>query len=299
MTSGGVTSWYTAFRVREKESVVPVCVFADTLIEDEDLYRFLCESTASLAGVPLSSSLRDLLRIIPDVRKSLTRRLFLKRLSRQAQEEIPNLVWLMDGRNPWEVFRDVRFVGNSRTAPCSHKLKQDVCRKYVESQYLSEDVILYVGIHYSESERFHGKGGTGGIKDRWMPYRTLSPLCDPPYFSTAEVHDELRKQGLTLPRLYDMGFSHNNCGGFCVKGGHSSFRRLLEVFPDRYKYHEGREEREIKFLGKDVSILRSRKGGKVTPLPLRRLRLSEESGEVCEAEVSGEGGCGCFFDEIG
>jgi hypothetical protein len=37
-------------------------------------------------------------------------------------------VVVADGRTPWQVFADQRFVGNSRIAPCSAFLTQRPCR---------------------------------------------------------------------------------------------------------------------------------------------------------------------------
>ena len=48
-------------------------------------------------------------------------------------------------------------------------------------------------------------------------------------------------EGLQLPRLYSMGFAHNNCGGFRIKAGRASFANLLRRMPERYARHEQQE----------------------------------------------------------
>ena len=74
MFSGGIGSWAAAKRVvNENGSEETVLMFADTLIEDADLYRFLREGAANVGG---------------------------------------QLVVLTEGRTPFQVFRDVRFLGN-------------------------------------------------------------------------------------------------------------------------------------------------------------------------------------------
>jgi 3'-phosphoadenosine 5'-phosphosulfate sulfotransferase (PAPS reductase)/FAD synthetase len=51
MFSGGVGSWAAARRVVEKHGTEDlVLLFADTLIEDEDTYRFLREAAANVGG---------------------------------------------------------------------------------------------------------------------------------------------------------------------------------------------------------------------------------------------------------
>ena len=98
--SGGIGSWMTAKRVIEKHGKENVILlFTDTLIEDEDLYRFIDETVAEM-----------------DV----------------------EYVRIEDGRTPWEVFKDVRWLGNSRLAQCSHILKQDTADKWIKERFKEE-----------------------------------------------------------------------------------------------------------------------------------------------------------------
>ena len=102
---------------------------------------------------------------------------------------------------------------------------------------------------------------------------------------------ELEGEGIKQPRLYEMGFPHNNCGGFCIKAGQAHFKRLLEVMPERFAYHERKELELAAYLGKNVSILKDRRGGKTRPLTLKALRERVEcGGEIDEHDW---GGCGC------
>ena len=79
MFSGGLGSWRAAKRVAAEYGTANlVLLFADTRMEDPDLYRFLHEAAADVGG---------------------------------------ELVVIAEGRTPWEVFTDVRFLGNSRVDP--------------------------------------------------------------------------------------------------------------------------------------------------------------------------------------
>ena len=92
-----------------------------------------------------------------------------------------------------------------------------------------------------------------------------------------------------------MGFPHNNCGGFCVKAGQAHFKHLLEQMPERYAYHENKEQELRSYLDKDVAILRDRRGGTTKPLTLKDLRLRlVNDGEVDPYDW---GGCGCFSED--
>jgi hypothetical protein len=248
MFSGGTGSWAAARRVVERHGTGGlVLLFADTLIEDEDLYRFVDEAAADVGG---------------------------------------ELVRVADGRDPWQVFFDRRFLGNTRVDLCSRILKRELLRGWLEANTDPASTTVHLGIDWTEVHRL------GALRTRYEPWRAEAPLADPPYLLKAQIHAELEAHGVALPRLYGMGFAHNNCGGFCVKAGQGQFERLLRRMPDRYAYHERREQELREFLGKDVAILRDRRGGGVRPLTLRefRERLERDPSLFDPLEV---GGCAC------
>jgi hypothetical protein len=109
-----------------------------------------------------------------------------------------------DGRTPFEVFAAQRFLGNSRLAPCSLALKQRPARQWLQEHADPADTVLYVGIDWSETRRIPA------IERGWAPWTVRFPMCDPPYVSKQDMLDAARAAGLTPPRLYELGFSHNN-----------------------------------------------------------------------------------------
>jgi hypothetical protein len=225
--SGGIGSFSAAQRVAEKYGTGRmVLLFADTLVEDPDLYRFLIDS-GKYFGIK------------------------------------PTVV--ADGRTPFEVFWDQRFLGNSRIAPCSHVLKQRPCRDWLDNHQDRADTVLYIGIDWSESRRIPS------IEKGWSPWRTQYPMCDKPYLSKDEMLDSARSSGIEPPRLYEDGFKHNNCGGVCVRAGQKHWALLLRTHPDRFLKAERQEQKIRSELG-DVAILRIRTGGVSRPLTLRELR---------------------------
>jgi 3'-phosphoadenosine 5'-phosphosulfate sulfotransferase (PAPS reductase)/FAD synthetase len=186
--SSGVGSWVAAKRVVEKHGVEnTVLLFTDTGIEDEDNYRFLHEAAANI-GAPLHIT--------------------------------------ADGRTPWDVFKDQRWIGNSRVAPCSHILKQATARKWLDEHDPGKTATLYVGIDWSEIHR------VAAIEKGWSPRKVSAPLCDAPYLDKRDMIAMAESEGLKPPRMYGMGFSHANCGGFCVRGGKGHFAVLLRSFTD-------------------------------------------------------------------
>ncbi|MBR8661144.1 hypothetical protein [Brevibacillus sp. NL20B1] len=250
MYSGGIGSWAAAKRVVQrygKENVI--LLFTDTLIEDEDLYRFLDETAAEMGC---------------------------------------EFVRIADGRTPWEVFRDVRFIGNSRVAPCSHKLKQEVSRKWIEEHFKPDECVIYLGIDWTEAHRI------AAPKKNWLPYRVEFPMAEEPYVTKEEMLAELEAIGIRRPRLYEMGFAHNNCGGFCVRAGQGHFANLLNKMPERFAEHEAKEEEMRQFLGKDVSILKRTVKGEKQTYTLRQLREDIERDQ--QIDMFDIGGCGCFVN---
>jgi 3'-phosphoadenosine 5'-phosphosulfate sulfotransferase (PAPS reductase)/FAD synthetase len=248
--SGGIGSWATAKRVIEKQGKENVILlFTDTLIEDADLYRFLDE-TSSEMNVPL--------------------------------------IKIADGRDVWEIFKDKKYLGNSRIAPCSHYLKQKPAKKWIEENYKPNECILYLGIDWTEAHR------TNSPLKNWHPYSLYFPMCDEPYLSKEDMLKMLDNAGIKRPRLYDLGFSHNNCGGFCVRAGQGHFINLLNKLPEMYLYHENKEQELREYLKKDVSILSKTKNKVKKPFTLKELRISN----IDELDLFDIGGCGCFVDDL-
>lgn len=291
--SGGLGSWATAKRVVAKEGKEDVILmFTDTLIEDKDLYRFLIETSAELFDIAADDLARST-KYIPEVGHETMseRRAYLLELARRTRERIPQFVWIADGRDPWEVFKDVRWIGNSRIAQCSHKLKQDMSATYLKENFPDpESAILYLGIDWTEEHR------TKAPRRNWSPYEVRFPMCEEPLVDKNDVQKELEKIGIELPELYKLGFSHNNCGGFCVRAGQGHFANLLKQKPELYAYHEEKEEEMRQFLEKDVTILKKQKKKVRYNLSLKELReqLQKDASKVDMTDI---GGCGCFVDD--
>jgi len=191
---------------------------------------------------------------------------------------------ISDGRDIWQVFRDERSLGNSRADPCSKILKRELSRKWLEANRDPADTVMVLGFDWTEMHRFERAAAA------WAPWQVDAPMTRPPYRMKAEMLADLQARGIAPPRLYGMGFEHNNCGGGCVKAGIGHFTRLLQVFPSRYAEWEANEEGIRQFLDKDVSILR-RQGERMT---LRDLRLRLQSGWNDQTVLWDVGGCACF-----
>ena len=113
--SGGMVSFFTAERVIETHGRDDVTLlFADVLMEDEDLYRFLDESSDYL-GVPITR--------------------------------------ICVGLNPWELFEKEGMIGNSRSPLCSVKLKREPLDLWRRQHCMELDTTIYVGLDWTETHR--------------------------------------------------------------------------------------------------------------------------------------------------
>lgn len=282
MFSSGGGSWAAAQRVADEHGTDDLwLVFADVSIEDEDNYRFLIEAAASIFDVTLPPWWHR-----PWKGRAHTR---AQRMRNRLARLLPRLVWLRDGRHPFEVFRDDRFLGNTRLANCSKYLKQKPSREWLEANCDPASTVVYLGIDWSEEHRI-----PANVKG-YLPWVTAYPLCEAPYDDKPTILAALRERRIEPPRLYAQGFSHANCGGGCVRAGQGQFAHLLMVNPERYAWWESEEEKTRQHLGKDVAILRDRTGGTLTPLTLRAFRERHED-EPAQTDMFDIGGCGCFSE---
>lgn len=192
---------------------------------------------------------------------------------------------LSDGRDIWQVFTDTRFMGNSRVDPCSKMLKREVFRKYLAAAWPDHSqVTLYYGIQEHEQHRIIA------LRERYAPYPVEAPLIA--LGTTKEqMAVTLDQIGIAIPRLYDLGFEHNNCGGFCVKTGQRQMAHLLKVLPERYRRHEQQQEALFAEIGPHGFIRKTTKG-EMHYLSLKQFREMLEAGE--KPQLFQDGACACF-----
>jgi hypothetical protein len=203
-------------------------------------------------------------------------------------------VVVQEGRNIHQVYVDEHILGNNRVAPCSKRLKQEPARNWMEENHPDPSTVtVHIGIDWTEEHRVEGN------RKGWAPYTVEAPLMEKPLLSKPDMLAALRVEGIEPPRLYAMGFAHANCGGFCCRMGHAQAALLLKVLPERYAYHERKEQEFREKFGKDVSFLRDRTGGESTPLTLRTLRERIERQGSLAFDKFDLGGCGCFTPEEG
>lgn len=289
MYSGGICSWATAQRVIEKYGIEnAIFLFADTIVEHDDLYRFLIQSIAVLIGVSVPECAFVKL---PSFRHINARKEALNIIRKEAMRELPNLVWLSEGRTPWDVFQDVRFIGNSQTDPCSKILKRVLLNKWRKDNCDPKETITYFGLDWTEIHRLDK------VRKMHAGWECEAPMADPPLLHKGQMVELALKYGVSPSTQYSRGVNHDNCGGFCCKAGQAAFGLLLQNDRDYYLYNEELEAKTRALVG-DFSILKDRrgvsKGAEVKPLTLKQLRVKLETGQ--EIDRDDWGGCGCALE---
>lgn len=289
MFSGGVGSWAAGKRVVKARGSAEgvVLLFTDTMVEDDDLHRFLDEAAESV-GAPL--------------------------------------VKIADGRTPFDVFHDMRWIGNSRVAHCSAELKQKPAREWIEANCDPDRVTIHVGIDWTEIHRMRavhaGYAHRGKCSDRdacrslfdedgrrpgpgcrnllAQPWSVNAPLTDAPLVAKGSIIDSLKREGIEVPRMYREGFPHNNCGKQgCVRGGKDYWKHYLLMRPEEYLDTERREEELREEIGSQASILTETVNGEERRLPLAEIRRRAEAQPSLFDGQEGQdwGGCGCMMDD--
>lgn len=243
--STGLGSALTVEKVRERygdESVV--IVFMDTLMEDDDNYRFMEDMKKRWDGI--------------------------------------EFIVLTEGRTPYEIAEAERAIPSIMMASCSRVLKMRMFARFL-GDYNPSTTVIHIGFDYSEvhrckpvRENYSKRGYTVDFPLLWRPIekRPFEQVCRDDY-------------GIEPPRMYDMGFSHANCGGTCVKQGQGTWAKTLANFPERYAKVERWElwMRDTVERCAGHSMLSRRVGGEHVDLTLEQFRLEIEAGAISDEDL--------------
>lgn len=177
-----------------------------------------------------------------------------------------------DGRTPLQVFEDRKLIPNSRIAPCSEELKIVPFRSFLLAH--TKPVTVLLGLDWTEQHRHAApRRNYEAIDGVTVDYPLMwEPIEFRPY---TEV---VRSWGIEPPRLYALGFPHNNCGGRCVRQGQREWNRLRIVAPERFAEVRDWEQAQIATGGPRANhaILKDRSGGETIPLTLADLERRNE-----------------------
>lgn len=244
--SGGAGSAVAADRAIQRYGRGRVTLwFADTKWESPDLYRFIDDCMKRWGG---------------------------------------RLYTYTDGRTPLDVAEQHNIIPNSLIAPCTFELKIKPFQDWLWR--LPKPLTVLYGLDWNEPHRinqrkyYHRKnskprapaGNARRIHGVYEDFPLLwKPLEYRPYV------DVVADWGIEPPKAYSEGFSHNNCGGRCVKQGIKEWQRLKAIAPESFDVVAQWETMMQERLGTQRTILSSRVGGTRTPLPLSTLEALDSA----------------------
>ena len=192
-----------------------------------------------------------------------------------------------EGLNPLEVSEKQHMIFNQKIAACSKVLKMKPFADFVKEY--SKPVTVLLGMDWSEQHRMEApKKNYEKIEGVTVDY----PLMWKPY--DWDVFKTVESWGIEIPRMYKMGFPHNNCGGRCFRQGKNEWLRLRDNFPERFKQVRDWEEAQqaIGDARKDYAICRDQSGGEVKPLSLRDIESDKITSQQGQEDLFS---CFCSF----
>lgn len=250
--SGGLTSFEALDRTIARHGAENTrAVFADTLIEDPDLYRFL-DDIERYTGI------------------TITR--------------------LADGRTPFDVWHDERAIklklpNGTEVAPCSKLLKREVVDAWVSDQFQGQPHTRVFGMTWDEVHRM------ADLEAHLAPTPVWFPLAEAPFMDKCHISAKLEALDIAVPFLYLEGLEHNNCGGGCVRAGQAHWALIWRKLRHIYMRWEAEEARFLAEVNPKAAILRDRRGGETKPMTLREFRERLERGEGYDRNEWGGCGC--------
>lgn len=165
---------------------------------------------------------------------------------------------------------------------------------WVKGNFVPDECICYVGIDASESHRIEN------LAPRKLPYIYKAPAVEQGMMLTRQQKiDYCEQRGFEAPRLYKMGFSHNNCGGACPKAGLAQWKLLYETMPERYLFHEEQQRKLLELVPNAKPFLRKQIDKETHYLWLWEFREQYLEGhkELSQMDLFDWGGCGCALDD--
>jgi hypothetical protein len=183
-----------------------------------------------------------------------------------------------DGRTPLEVAEHKQLIPNSKVAPCSFILKVEPFRAFIAK--IPGAVTVLLGLDWKEMHRmeaptkaYEAIGAQVDFPLMWKPYEYR------PYQDVVR-HD----WGIEPPRLYKLGYPHNNCAGRCVKQGVHEWIRTLIHFPARFEEMKNWEQAQREKGGPRANrtICREEVNGEKRPITLAEIERRFLAGEYRE-----------------
>lgn len=129
--------------------------------------------------------------------------------------------------NPETVWEDVGIMSMPRFAPCSRELKQFARMQWESNNNFDKDKdVIVLGFTSEEEERINRFNS----KHQY----NLDPILFKAGYTKQRCWDELECSGISVPKIYKMGYDNANCIG-CIYGGIGYWQKIKKDFPDVFE----------------------------------------------------------------
>lgn len=133
-----------------------------------------------------------------------------------------------------DVINKTNFINSQYGAACTLQLKKEVRNEYLKDKYYNKHIL---GFDFSK----HEINRYVRFQEQYPQLNVEAPLIDN-RFNKNKCLAILKEINIDLPKMYKLGYNHNNCIG-CVKGGKGYWNKIKIDFPEVF---EKRAEQEIK-----------------------------------------------------
>ncbi len=197
------------------------------------------------------------------------------------------IIRLNQGKDIWDVFDEHGVMRIRGACKASVELKQKPLDNFTQTCFLPDDVLIAIGLSWTEPERQHR------LTNRLEPYQTFYPLNVLPLLTECDIITELDRYGLPESMAYNLGYVHDNCKGGCVLAGQAQWAGLLDDDPEHFRYCEQRER--VFYNRTGFSVLKDRRGGETKSYTLSQLRIDKEAGR--KFRNTWRSTCGCMVPD--
>lgn len=125
-------------------------------------------------------------------------------------------------KDHFDVYEKTRFLISPHGARCTGELKRQL-----RFEFQQPDDIQIFGYAFDEKHRAER------LIESFPDIIAEFPLIDNG-ITKSEAIGYLWKEGVKLPRMYELGYNNNNCIG-CVKGGKGYWNKIRKDFPEHFE----------------------------------------------------------------
>lgn len=157
------------------------------------------------------------------------------RFIKDCEKFLGKEVQVIESGSVHETIEKTRYINGAYGARCTLELKKKIRHEW-EKAHADYEITYVWGFDLKEKHR------ADRLKETYPEFNHEFPLIENG-ISKAQAHGMLKELQLKRPKMYDLGYSNNNCVG-CVKGGMGYWNKIRVDFPDVFN-KMAKLEREV------------------------------------------------------